>query len=488
MDDDTRFIAATFVVLIVLMSGLSSLALFKVQEDQKDWDDSYYPYNDPYRYNPEYPETNEQTSEEIAETPYVVLEPDWQNLDKTVVEVPIEDGDPQSADYGLDINDNDIFEFIIIEANINVIFEDEYGVVARLCAQMDENACNHWASSHKYISETFGELRLTKAVHRIAALFPGPRISLLEENGPYEAWICIYRMSHYNPCAPVYSSGREAYHITNAYSSEDFESPRYVYQAFEVVGDYGLDNDTDGYYDHLVITINTTVLETGEYHFTSYLRQECIVFPLTVRPVKYLSAGFNSIHLFYSGEELFMMGLEGNLEIRVYTHYAGGNNFNPTPSNYYDYSYDISYTEDIYITKVYNHSDWQPAQPPVNFTGTHSDAGYDSDGDGLYDYLRIGFDVDVLIEDDYRITLVLYEAPSEAVSCKDRRFLKSEMETRHLGVGIHNIQMDVKPGNIINYNIDGPYEVQIQILPVSESSDPILIFNTGYYSSQDFDR
>lgn len=154
------------------------------------------------------------------------------------------------------------------------------------------------------------------------------------------------------------------------YYYSDFEP---VGAYFDTVDDYGLDTDSDGYYNEVVVTIYIDPVSTGYFELDVYVYDNYYdLFDSLVETV-YMEEGVQEVYtVVLDGYDILANGVQGSFYLEMYI-------YDETGSYYIDDTY--------YYTSYYYLADFDPIgayfQPP------YDDYGVDADSDGLYDALVV---------------------------------------------------------------------------------------------------
>ncbi len=113
-------------------------------------------------------------------------------------------------------------------------------------------------------------------------------------------------------------------HITARYNHDDFESypPVMLNPPHD---DYGLDPDSDGLYNHLVVDLSLDASAGGQYRLNASLHDSShLIFIAGTENVADLSTGSNIVPLYFSGTDIHDSGIDGpyNTTIRLYDIYG----------------------------------------------------------------------------------------------------------------------------------------------------------------------
>jgi len=238
-----------------------------------------------------------------------------------------------------------------------------------------------------------------------------------------------------------------------------------------IISDYGLDTNSNGLYDYLVIGLNLTLPESGEYEIGAELKDAYSNEIEMVGNDEFdLEVGENLIQLYFSGMQIYANGFDGNYILEKFV-IEGENN---------DFEY---YWDDTHTTNFYSYEDFDKAS--AGFTGNFSDYGYDENGNGLYDYLVLEVEVNVNEAGYYGV----YAELEELSRGND---LDAEFEG-YLGEGLQIIELSFRGIEISGEQMNGPYNLD-RIIIRDIKSERIIIgklydaYTTAEYNYTDFEK
>jgi len=146
------------------------------------------------------------------------------------------------------------------------------------------------------------------------------------------------------------------------------------------VYDYGFDTDGDGVYNYLIAELEVSVSNAGVYEVEAYAL-------VGERPYEYL--------WFYTFNQTYLnTGLQKiSLKFKGLVIYQAKINVTKLADVYLSDAYEqLSYFSEMNLSRTYVYTEFEFG---ARFTGEIYDAGVDTDGDGLFNYLRIGVEIEV---------------------------------------------------------------------------------------------
>ena len=139
----------------------------------------------------------------------------------------------------------------------------------------------------------------------------------------------------------------------------------------------------------------------------------------------------------------------------------------------------LDYLSVAYNTSIYSYGQFEG--PVAEFTGSFADYGRDTNGDGLYDYLRIEVGINAIGPGSYIVTGCLYDSNGNNII--------SATKSAYLNVGSQTVMLDFD-GLAINWHrTNGPYNLRYLSLSGSDQIDFIYdAYNTSAYSYTAFQK
>ena len=381
----------------------------------------------------------------------------------------------QIEDYGIDLDNDGIFDLLAINVSVNSLFSNDYGIYFDLV--------NEDGDFIEYLGGR--EIELDVGVNTFTLYFDGFDIFQTGKSGNFKLKNLRLRDGD------IYFTIKELYE-TNFYYYFNFERPGAVF-----TGEYlprVFDEDHDGFYDFFIVKMGINVTESGEYSIEGFLRgsNEIIFYPMKpsqdiiipIDPIDlptipmfgfgkkvysdhltvYLDEGYHELDLNFSGLEIYTSKLNNlrfsDVIIREVRDDLGTFNSRVVDEDEVDYFINYSYSD-------FEH--------PGLEMGNITDYGVDTNDNGLSDYLRI--DLPVLVsESGY------YEFNAKLLDLRG----SSEFEA-YLTEGTHIISLDFDGEQIRNLELSGIFDVNIEV-----DQDGIEIYGSLYrtnnYSANFFER
>ncbi|MHA2154687.1 MAG: hypothetical protein ACXABU_05065 [Candidatus Hodarchaeales archaeon] len=361
-------------------------------------------------------------------------------------------------DYPVDDDHNGFYNRLVVDMGF-YITHDNFGVYGILFDNF-ENILGT-ADFRSYNDESF-----------VSLSFPGQPIYANAKNGPYVLRVSLFTPSWYG----YINYGELNYSMTyetsfELYNSSHFERPRAIITGFS---DYGIDSDSDSYYDEIVIEIETEVSDYGFYQLSAYFEHSILVRDSELEISRhwdgYLQPGQNIVEIQIQASEFFKRNQSDHIRVN-YVHFTLYGEPQHILTNAYN------------TTSVFYHD---LVHSPIELTGNFWDRGVDTDSNTLYNELEIIFEVNFTRAGYYTIILALNpEVP------QNPSFSYEESLNEYWNQGIVNIS--VKFDEIPFYSIFNITTFLIQDLIFRNNSwENILLFRarpytTGEYSHSEFE-
>ncbi len=350
--------------------------------------------------------------------------------------------DPPHSDSGLDTDSDGLFDYLVVDANINVSEAGTFLVDANL-----------YDPTFTLFLFTSNLTTLDVGLQTVPLWFPGPSINGSGVAGPYtvDLWLTEY----VNFTFLDFDT-----HTTAAYSHLDFEEPPLVLSPPH--SDSGLDTDGDGLFDFLVVNVSVNVSGAGAYFIQGTLRDPTFALFTFTGNFTDLSAGLQTVPLWFFGPDINASGVDGPyiadltvFNATTFTFIAAGN----------------------HTTAAYSHLDFEG--PPAAFAPPHSDFGLDTDDDGLFDYLVVNVTVNVGDPGTYLILGSTFLGPGVNLST----FNLTTLDT-----GLQTVPLWFYGPSLSGSGTDGPYFVNLALMNLTTfmflDSDSYL---TAPYSTPEFE-
>lgn len=345
----------------------------------------------------------------------------------------------QFTESTIDANSDGHFDSLAIDTQIQVVIPGSYTIIATLADGTGTGSVTDgtFTSSRIYAP-------LASGTQTVRLLFSGKDIFTNGENGPYTIKD-IFISSVENPTPSDLSTSlldrRFDAYTTVPYAFDSFETPSAFFT--RSYSDSGIDTNSDGKDDWLAINVDLGTTDSGTYSVSGDLTD----INGTVLASAQWSGASGPASLLFDGNEIWRGGKDGPYYLR---HLRLLNEATEI----------INQIDDAYVTGPYSLAQFQA--PAVRLTGTYSDAGLDTDGNGLYNYLALNAQVEVANPGDYSLEGWLTDPNGSLVT-----WATSGAQSLSTGEQVLTLQFD---GNAISANgVSGKFSIsQIKLVRATQ--------------------
>ncbi len=293
--------------------------------------------------------------------------------------------------------------------------------------------------------------------------FEGTDIHNSGQGGPYNINLNLHKgfcnstgewITFFDPSTPIHANYTE------------FKKPSAV---VENITDNGSING------NLVIGVHVNVTNgnDGIYKINGMLHsseQDGHVWITETRNQTNLNNGTNIVNLTFNGDEIYSKGYNGpyrlDIELkRIATgDWLGWKEFETDPHNYTDFS-----------------------QPGALFNGTPTDQGFDLDGDGYYDFLRVSIPVAFIESGNYELSGEIFKEDGydwEWITWANKPLPEKTAGTNSI------VKIDFNGNEIANKGFEGYYGVNLWLRNTDQGKDigNIEFTTNDYYYVSNFDQ
>ncbi|MEW5748784.1 MAG: hypothetical protein AB1793_08405 [Candidatus Thermoplasmatota archaeon] len=349
---------------------------------------------------------------------------------------------PPYDDYGRDDDSDGYFDYLVVELWVNASTEGYYDIEVEI-----------YGPGYWYYDTLWFELYLYEG-DPVEVLVEIPAASVWSGGSDGYWYLYMYTYDHYTS-----TQFDDDSYTTDYYSTSSFDSPAVQFDPPH--NDYGLDTDSDGYYDYLMFEIELDCYEAGTYtvfmdlyYYGTYIT--------SLWSTESMSVGNEDVDFAVEGWLLYYFGVSGYYSADLWVEDSEG--------NVLDYDY-IDYTVNYYYS-------WDFEGVPAWFSPPHSDQAVDEDSDSLYDYLQVNVSVEVDVAGDYVVTALLYDDWWNPVH--------TATASAYLGTGVHELQLFFDAWVVTMASSD-PYYVYLELYDENGNAMDSDSFYLGAYDQADFD-
>ena len=426
------------------------------------------------------------------------------------------------SDYGLDVDGDGAFDWLVVKMDLSVDAPNWYNVWATLGTDTPYGrGCGFGGvpmlpGPYAYPSDvgrggvmedwqaypiSWASVRqfFEAGDHEVSLAFKGTEIGYAGVDGPYTVQAQVSadgewdgRIMDPSFGAPIPGPGPSGWdwtYVTRSYDADAFEEPRFAIRFTGTSRDSGLDLDGNGLYDYLVIAADADVALAGTYAIggTLYLGPDdwTMVWVAGTWGSVDLAEGRQTIEYRFNGADVWASMQSGAFRFVVDAYYGGGiwggngtgiREGEPYPGQ--PEGFDIYGDSVCGATSEYRHEQFEERVEPAKYTGVFRDYGEDYDGDSLFDALVVEAEVEVTEANTFDF--------SGQLMSEDRAlWISGAYQQMYLDVGVHTLALRFPGPEIRRSGIDGPYRAVLNL--VVAFRDPATSILTAAYRHTDFD-
>lgn len=354
------------------------------------------------------------------------------------------------SEQGIDVEGDGVYNFLGIEAEVDIVIEGEYSVFGVLKSGdtliTTRSSVDSMGLSSDFLSGGPGTVTASLT-------FSGEDIYGKGIDGIYTAHLWLFDKNGLLLDSKTFDT-------TFYYSNQFGEFPARI----TGVADYGEDLDSNGLYDYLTAEVSLHVINPMDYGVEGvlYWQDEPITYAYVTEG---LDQGNREVRLHFSGQKIRSSQKNGPYRLIV---------------NLYDKNtHQIGKKEAE--TSAYQYTAFEEAV--ASFSGSYSDNGRDTDGDGLYNNLRVEVGVDAVEEGDYGVVGWLSDSQGNDIAWASSKAF--------LSTGSGMMSLDFSGMKIYKHGIDGPYLLRYVVL--KDASDILVdsqsnAYTTSFYKFTDFQK
>jgi hypothetical protein len=341
----------------------------------------------------------------------------------------------------LDTDGDAKYNYLIIYVNVTVDEAGIYGIDA--------------SPSFGGGTESKDDLSLDVGDHTIEFRFSGVAIYNSGTDGPYSIQL------HLRDDSMVPAHLDSDTYMTNPYQYTDFDPPGATF--LPPHKDSVIDTDVDGKFDYLVVDVNVSVAEAGDYRVGGNIWIGGALGGPSASGTLFLGTGVTTVELKFPGGPILLSGTNGPYEVHLSIYDDDGN----------------SLDTDIHVTAAYIFSDFETQ---AEFSPPHFDYASDLNNDGQDDYLMVNVNVSIDLPGNYAIMGMLYD---ETFNFGITIYVAFET----LNAGLHTVSLYFNGKAINEQGIDGPYGVELRLVlqhPEFGGTMDFELYTTNPYLASQF--
>jgi hypothetical protein len=320
------------------------------------------------------------------------------------------------SDYGLDTDSDGNFDYLVVNVTVNVSVAGTY----RVSGYLNDSIPNP-------IDSDFNLTFLDAGDQVVQLYFDGMSIYRNGENSPYTVDLHLYDDSSNWMDSDTY--------IINGYTFGQFQVPGAAFEPPH--SDYGLDTDSDGKFNYLVVNVTINVSVAGFYQLDGDLLYGSSNWIDSDSNYTFLPVGIQIVELRFEGWKIYVEGETGQYTVEL---------------DLYNDSLIWLYS-DVHTTNPYTYDEFQ--LPPALFKSPHSDYGLDTDSDSLFNYLVVNVTINVSAAGDYSVKGELFDIFFKSI--------ENVTNFTFLNAGIHVVQLYFAGSAIYNNGVDCAFLISLDL-------------------------
>ena len=255
--------------------------------------------------------------------------------------------------------------------------------------------------------------------------------------------------------------------------------------------DYGIDTNGNGKFDWLVVEADVSLPSTGTWTINAVLSSSeppatgsCLPTPSPMPMVAtgtvlgpaarypiawayeryFFTSGTQTVRFAFNGTEINRAAVDGPYSVEltmfpgdepnIYARPLDETVVGPVPAT----TGEVTWS---YTTRAYTASDFDAPVRPAYFTGAHTDAGVDLNGDGLFDLLSLSADVHVAVGGNYSVSGSLWWSAGPGYGPVVN--LGYAYTGVSLAPGDTTVTLAFRGDTIRSANVDGPYNFSLMM-------------------------
>jgi len=352
------------------------------------------------------------------------------------------------SDSGYDADGNGLFEHLKVNVEVNVTVAGNFGFVATLTDSSGNAITSGDLNNDLHRDSLFTNISLGTGVQNVSLYFNGRDIRAFGANGPYTVTVELY-----DDAGTLLNTIN---FTTAVYDHLSFQGNLIEVQS---LSDSGVNTDSIAGYNLLRVAAQVNILAAGNFTVQGQLFAGSTFLADVTQNVS-LGAGVQTVNLDFLGAAMAASGLNG-----PYTVYLSLSDANYTSNQ-------------VYATAAYNSTQFQ--QPDAYFTGTVSDSGLDTNGNGLYEKLNVAAEVVALMAGTYTVNGILQDSTGA--------FIGATEATQSLGSTPTKVILSFDGLAIYRNGVNGPYQVILTLTDATGNDLIGLDHSTSAYVYTDFEH
>ena len=277
---------------------------------------------------------------------------------------------PPHSDYVTDTDGNSLWNILTVEVNVNVSVEGDFSITGVMMDWIGNTIDTVTNATHLGVGDWVVEL-----------VYQGYPIRYNGRSGPFDIDLTARSGSDILD-TDTYSTG--------SYSYSSFENaPGWFELPYDATG---MDSNSDGLYDWLVVNVTVNVTLAGSYEIHANLRDSWWNIIEGQTNMTYLLVGANTVELRFTGWMIRDNGLNGPFTVLLELRDSGARLLDT----------------DSFATPAFSYTQFEDI--PASLSPPHTYQAVDYDGDALYEALMVNVSVNVVSSGTFFVEGVLYDS------------------------------------------------------------------------------
>jgi hypothetical protein len=352
------------------------------------------------------------------------------------------------SDAGYDADGNGLFEHLKVDVEMNVTVAGAFGFMPVLLSSSGDLVAVGSLDPDLSSMAPLLDATLGPGAQTLSFYFNGRAIRDSGTGGPYSVSVELVDEDGNTLDTTTFD--------TSTYGNLQFQG---LLPAVQSVTDSGVDTDATPGYNLLRIAVQADMAAAGNVTVQGQLFAGGSYLGDTTTTASW-GAGSQTVNLDFPGVAIAASGLDG-----PYTVYLTVNDDN--------YSDSLEHT-----TAAYSYTAFQ--LPSAYFTGSASDSGVDTNGNGLYDELVVTAEAIGLVPGTYTVYGILNDGAGNFIGAADAT---TPLDSTPATVTLHFAGLAIN-----RHGADGPYQVLMTVADGAGLEQDGLSYDTQIYAYTDFEH
>jgi len=250
------------------------------------------------------------------------------------------------SDFGIDLNNNSLYDYLVINVSIYANTKGTYQISGEIYED-----CNSWDC--KLIDKAKNEINLTEGMNLVQLKFDGKEFYKSKYNGKFVL----------NNLQLIDKIGIVDYKYYATRTNSSYNSVQFEHSDVLIIGNwtseqYGNYKDGNKTYKFLLIQVDLNASKLGEYIVTGEIYDENGTYVSNYAANLNLTGGINKVAMKFAGKDIYDNGISGNFYLKnLYVKNTYGKN--------------LDYKDDAYALGYYNYTSFLLAEECMDFDNSN---------------------------------------------------------------------------------------------------------------------